>query len=369
MDFRLGDELEAVADLAGRILRDLSTGERLAALDGWLDREAWAALSQAGLLAVALPSRDGGSDLGFLGAHVVLAEVGRAAAQVPYWETVVLGALPLATFGTGDQRRSWLPRLASGEALATAALGDDGPTGTTTPAVTATAVADGWELSGTRSNVPLAPAADLILVPAAVAESGVGVWLVDVSGPGVEIHPQEVITGQPYGEVVLTRAALPPQARLGEADGTVHRWLLRHGAAGLASMTAGICDAAVRLSAEHTSRREQFGRPVATFQAVAQRIADAFIDAEGVALTALQAAWRLSEGLPADDEIAIAKWWAADGGHRVLHAAHHVHGGVGVDREYPLPRYFAMAKQTEFLLGGASAQLLSLGRALAAEPA
>jgi alkylation response protein AidB-like acyl-CoA dehydrogenase len=123
------------------------------------------------------------------------------------------------------------------------------------------------------------------------------------------------------------------------------------------------------MTADYTKTREQFDRPIASFQAVAQRAADAYIDAEAVQLTARQAAWRLSEGLPAAEEVAIAKFWAADGGQRVVHAAQHLHGGMGVDRDYPLHRYFLLAKQLELSLGGATAQLLRLGAILASEPA
>ena len=86
-----------------------------------------------------------------------------------------------------------------------------------------------------------------------------------------------------------------------------------------------------------------------------QRAADAYIDTEAVRLTAWQAAWRLSEGRPATEEVAVAKFWAAEGGQRVAHAAQHLHGGIGVDLDYPLHRYFLWAKQLELTLGGATA--------------
>ena len=130
----------------------------------------------------------------------------------------------------------------------------------------------------------------------------------------------------------------------------------------LAATAVGVCEAALRITAEYTKTREQFERPIATFQAVGQRAADAYIDTEAVRLTALQAAWRITADLPADAEVAIAKFWAADGGQRVVHAAQHLHGGMGVDRDYPVHRYFLWAKHLELTLGGATQQLLALGR-------
>jgi len=102
---------------------------------------------------------------------------------------------------------------------------------------------------------------------------------------------------------------------------------------------------------------------------VGHRLADAYVDVEGMRLTTLQAAWLLDSGLPAGTEVAVAKWWAAEGGHRVAHAAQHVHGGVGVDVEYPLARYFRWSKALEMTLGPATTQSLRLGAHLAAEPA
>jgi len=162
-----------------------------------------------------------------------------------------------------------------------------------------------------------------------------------------------------------------PDSLLGSLeDGpAVVGWLVLRSTSALALVEAGAAASSIALVAEYTKTREQFGKPIATFQAVGQRAADAYVDAEAIRLTAWQAAWRISEGLPADKEVAVAKFWAADGGQRVVHAAVHLHGGVGVDRDYPLHRYFLMTKHIELTLGGATDQLLRLGAALAAEPA
>ncbi len=153
-----------------------------------------------------------------------------------------------------------------------------------------------------------------------------------------------------------------------EEGAAIIEWLVQRSTAALALAQAGAAAASLALVAEYTKTREQFGKPIATFQAVGQRAADAYVDTEAIRLTAWQAAWRIDQGLPADREVAIAKFWAADGGQRVVHAAVHLHGGVGVDREYPLHRYFLMTKHIELTLGGATEQLLHLGAALAAEP-
>lgn len=137
---------------------------------------------------------------------------------------------------------------------------------------------------------------------------------------------------------------------------------------GVCAQQLGVLEKALEMTADYASRRVQFGRPIGTFQAVAQRLADAFTDVEAVRLTTWQAAWRMSQGMDGHlayaEELAIAKFWAADAGHRVAHTAVHVHGGVGIDLDSPVHRYFVMAKRLEFSLGHATDQLRRLGSLL-----
>jgi alkylation response protein AidB-like acyl-CoA dehydrogenase len=203
-----------------------------------------------------------------------------------------------------------------------------------------------------------------------VEPDAVAVFIVDMSASGISRQRQVTNTGQPEAVLSLSATPVGPASLLGsvEEGATIIEWLVQRTTAALALAQAGAAAASLALVAEYTKTREQFGKPIATFQAVGQRAADAYVDTEAIRLTAWQAAWRIDEGLPADKEVAIAKFWAADGGQRVVHAAVHLHGGVGVDREYPLHRYFLMTKHIELTLGGATEQLLQLGAALAAEP-
>ena len=138
---------------------------------------------------------------------------------------------------------------------------------------------------------------------------------------------------------------------------------------GLCATQVGVAEGALRMAADYTSERQQFGRPLSTFQGVALKAADAYIDTEAMRVTLWQAAWRLTAGLDATREVMVAKWWAAEGGQRVVHITQHLHGGMGADVDYPVHRYFLWGKQIEDTLGGASAQLARLGRALAEAPA
>jgi alkylation response protein AidB-like acyl-CoA dehydrogenase len=210
------------------------------------------------------------------------------------------------------------------------------------------------------------------LVPASAGDDGtLVVLIVDPSANGVTRERQDTTSGIPEARLELDGVHVAGSDVLGgpESGAAIVDWIVERATAALCSIATGVCEQALKMTAEYTKTREQFDRPIATFQAVGQRAADAYIDTEAIRLTALQAAWRLEEGLPAATEVAVAKFWAADGGQRVVHAAQHLHGGIGVDRDYPLHRYFLWAKELELTLGGATPQLLKLGEILAAEPA
>jgi 3-oxocholest-4-en-26-oyl-CoA dehydrogenase beta subunit len=370
VDFDLTDEQRVTAELAAKLLGDKSTPEPLRALDHAddlrFDRELWRAMADAGLLGIALPVEHGGAGLGLMELCLVLEEVGRRTAPVPALASLAFAGLPVARFGSAGQQAALLPPLVAGTSVLTAALVE--PLGD--PLRPATAVrpdGDGWVLDGVKTNVPAALVADAVLVPATTPEGATGVFVVAADAAGLTCERQATTTGTPEAQLVLTGVRVGPDAALGPLDeaGTVLRWTVEHATVAACAVMAGLAAEAVRMTGEYTSSREQFGRPIATFQAVGQRAADAYVDAHAIRLTMLQAAWRLTAGVPADREVAVAKYWASAGGQRVVHAAQHLHGGIGVDRDYPLHRYFLLAKQLELTLGGASRQLVGLGRLLA----
>jgi 3-oxocholest-4-en-26-oyl-CoA dehydrogenase beta subunit len=374
MDFDLSDEQQATIDLAAKLLGDKATPDAIRAIehvdDLRVDRDLWAAMADAGLLGIAVPAEHGGAGLGVLELALVLEEVGRRTAPVPALAALALGGLPVARWGSTAQQAAILPGLVAGTTVLTAALVE--PLGDTLrPTTTARRDGDGWVLDGARTNVPAGLVADLVLVPATADDGGIGLFVVPADADGVTRERQDTTTGTPDARVTLDGVRVGDDAVLGpvDRDANALRWLVEHATVATCAVMAGVAAEAVRITGEYTSSREQFGRAIATFQAVGQRAADAYVDAQGIRLTMLQAAWRLSAGFPADREVAVAKYWASLGGQRVVHAAAHLHGGTGVDRDYPLHRYFLLAKQLELSLGGASRQLVALGGILAAEGA
>jgi acyl-CoA dehydrogenase len=369
MDFTFSEEQEAVRDLAAQIFEGHATTERVKEVERseeHFDRELWRALADAGLLAIAVPDEHGGSGLGLIELCLVLEQQGRRVAPVPLWPTLVLGVLAIAEFGTSDQQETWLPRVAGGDAVLTAALSEPGVNDALRPNVMATRDGDSFRLEGRKLSVPAAHVADRVLVSASIGDGGLGVFLVDPAGAGVE---RTVATTTDRSKVAHLEFAGAPAEQLAGDGRRVTAWMLDRALVGLCATQVGVAEGALRMAADYTSERQQFGRPLSTFQGVALKAADAYVDTEAMRVTLWQAAWRLTAGLDAAKEVLVAKWWAAEGGQRVVHITQHLHGGMGADVDYPVHRYFLWGKQIEDTLGGASAQLARLGQALAEAPA
>ncbi|MBV8981231.1 MAG: acyl-CoA/acyl-ACP dehydrogenase, partial [Acidimicrobiia bacterium] len=264
MDFSFSEEQQEIQNLAAQILRDKVTHERLKEIEAspeWFDRELWGELAKAGLVGIALPEDVGGGGFGILEAALVLEEIGRTVAPVPYYATVVLGALPIAEFGSDEQKKRLLPGVADGEVILTAALSEDLNLDPTSPTTTA----KNGRLNGTKMLVPAAHLATAIVVPTAD-----GVFLVDPKGNGVEVERLITTSGEPQFRVTLNDAEGEP---LGDASqgAAIIGWIVERATAALCAIQLGVCEQALKMTAEYTSTREQFERPLAAFQAVAQR--------------------------------------------------------------------------------------------------
>jgi acyl-CoA dehydrogenase len=374
MDFELDDDQKALSELAARILAERATAERIRAVeteaaaggDG-VDHELWSDLASAGLVAAPLSEEAGGAGMGLIGACVVLEEVGRRVAPVPYLEGV-LSALALERFGGADHTGQ-VASIAAGSSIVAPAL-IEAQSAPRRPSTTATrSGVTAWRLDGEKICVSAGLAADAYLVPARFPDASTGVVVVDAGAAGLARERQDTTFGRPEAMLMLSGVEVRDEDVLGSdtsEQGDVLDWLVDRVTAGLAVTAAGCLDEALRITASYVKQRKQFDRVIASFQAVGQRAADAFIDTLGVRLTAWQAVWRLASGLPATDEVTIAKYWASDAGQRVVHTCQHLHGGVGMDRDYPVHRYFLVAKQIDLALGGAAPQLAELGKRMAA---
>lgn len=349
MDFSFTEAQTELAGLTRRIVGDRVTVERLRAAEATgsrYDRQLWAVLAETGILGV--------DDL--FEQCSVLIELGRGTAPVPYLPTVAVAGPALARFGSAELRLRWLAPALAGQTVLTAALAhpDVRP-----PAATGRADG-GWELSGEVAAVPAGPIADAFLV-----ETVGGVFLVAPGDTGVSVLRQASTDLDDAGLLVLEGVPVGDDRRLDGDD--VAGWLRARSAVARSAYQLGVLQAALELTAEHARTRVQFGKPIGAFQAVSQRLANAYVDVQAVELTLWAAADALASGHDVDAAVATAEFWAAEAGHRVAHTLVHVHGGTGIDVEHPAHRYFLAAKRTEFDGGGATAALLDLGSVLATE--
>ncbi|KAA0021946.1 acyl-CoA dehydrogenase family protein [Antrihabitans cavernicola] len=372
MDFTPTEAQDDLGRLTRSIVEKLVTPERqreLDSADDRFDQRLWTALADAGVLAAALPDSVGGGGFGILEQCTVLRELGRQVAAVPYLSSIVLAADTIAAYGSAEQQ-DWARRAATGDIVLTAALAEEHNDDPARPATRAEPDGDGWLLTGAKITVPVATRATRVLVPASTPD-GVVVFVVDPTSDGVTITPQRVVdfSAEAYVEFAGVRVGSADVLGSVESGAEIVARLLTRAAVGLSASQLGTLDRALELVGDYARERVQFDRPIGTFQAVGQRLADAYIDVKGVRLTLWQAAWSLSEGLPSETEVHTAKFWAADAGHRVAHTVIHVHGGVGLDTEHPVHRYFLAAKHNEFALGSATDHLRKLGATLASVPA
>ncbi len=207
-------------------------------------------------------------------------------------------------------------------------------------------------------------------MPVAV-DGGVVVAVIDPQATGVTIERAVTTNREIHPHLHLDGVAVADDHLLAGGDparGTeVVNWMLLRAWTGLCALQVGVTEAAVEQTASYLSTREQFGRPLSTFQGTMLRAADAAIDTESIRVTMWQAAWRLDNGMEADLAVSVAIWFASEAGQRAVFATQHLHGGMGADISYPIHRYFLWGKQIELMLGPPSAQLARLGRQVVAE--
>ncbi|MDN0200393.1 acyl-CoA dehydrogenase family protein [Streptomyces sp. S.PNR 29] len=375
MDFTFTEEQQAAAEAAKGVFAGVAPdGVPSPALtpgavaDGF-DRALWTRLAHADLLSLLLDEEYGGAGLDAIALCLVLRESARGLARVPLLESSAATAAVQA-YGGDELKTALLARAGRGEVVLT--LAAHGRTGhdPAERAVTARQEDGTWVLDGAQTAVPWVYDADITLVPAHTAADRTVLALIPRGHDGVVLAEQISTTGERLGELRLQSARIADRDVI-DADGA-WEWLRDLLTTGTCALALGLGEQVLRMTSEYTGKREQFGHPLATFQAVAVQAADRYIDLRAMEATLWQAAWRISSGapgaLPASGDVAVAKIWAAEGVRRVVQTAQHLHGGFGADVDYPLHRYHAWAKHLELSLGPAAAHEEALGDLLAAHP-
>ncbi|MFE2290770.1 acyl-CoA dehydrogenase family protein [Streptomyces sp. NPDC059452] len=413
MDFTFTEEQRAAVEAARAVFSGV-TPDRVpspaltpGAVAEDIDRGLWGELAASDLLGLTLSEEYGGAGLDPVALCLVLRESAKVLARVPLLESCAV-AMTVERYGERGLAAELLPRAVRGELILTA--GANGRTGhdpaelavTVRPEGTKSgpvrpesegtspvrpegaetgpvrpegglkegAGPSGWVVDGVQSAVPWAQVADLIAVPARTGDGRSVLALVDPARAGVTLADQVSTSGERLAEVRLDGVRIEARELIDAAGAWDRlRALLTTGTCALA---LGLGERVLAMTAEYTGKREQFGFPVATFQAVAVQAADRYIDLRAMEVTLWQAAWRISTDaggpLPATGDIAVAKIWASDGVRRIVQTAQHLHGGFGADTDYPLHRFHAWAKQIELSLGPAAAHEEALGDLLATHP-
>ena len=318
--------------------------------------EMWQKLAEQGWLGLIIPEKYGGVELEFQDLAILLEEMGRYMLPGPYFSNVVLGGMSIMDSGTEEQKQEYLPRLAEGQIIVTLALNE--PSGRWDAEgiqLSATENGDDYTLNGTKLFVPNAHVSDYIVVAARTGsgENDISLFIVSSQTNGVNQTLLKTIASDRQSEVSFDNVSVSSSSLLGEKNQgwkTIEK-VLKWGAIGKCAEMSGGGQSVLDMTVEYAKQRTQFGRPIGTFQAIQHHCANMATDVEGAKFITYQAAWMLSEGLPADREVAMAKAWVSDSYKRVCALGHQSHGAIGFTKEHNMQLYSRRAKAAELAFG------------------
>jgi alkylation response protein AidB-like acyl-CoA dehydrogenase len=331
----------------------------------------WKEMAGLGWMGLVFPENYGGLNMSFLELAVLLEEMGRACLPGPYFSTVFLGGLPILEAGTEEQKREFLPKIASGEMIVTMALTE--PSGAYEPSgieTKATPQGDKYIIDGTKLFVTDAHVADYMIVVARTSPGksrGISLFLVDAKSPGIKATLLKTIASDRECKVVFNKVTVSKKNLLGKLNqgwSLVDRVLLLAAAGKCAEMIGG-AQQVLEITVDYAKQRVQFGRPIGAFQAVQHHCANMVIDVEGSRFITYQAAWMLSQNMHCDKEISMAKAWVSDAYRRVVALGHQVHGAIGFTKDHEMQLYFRRAKAGEVLFGDGDYHREKVAQALA----
>ena len=364
MDLGLSEEQEMLKRTARELLeqqcpkslvRDMEEDEK-----GY-SPELWKQFADSGFLGLPFPEQYGGTGFSFVDLAILLEEFGRALVPGPYLYNVALSGMAINDAGTEEQKQEHLPKIASGESIFTFAFTEpSGRWDAEGVALTATADGDDFILNGVKLFIPDAHISDHMLVVARTSESddpkeGITVFIVDSKNEGISTEVLKTIASDKQCEVNLDNIRVSRSNVLGDVDQgwSIVEQALRRGAVAKCAEMVGNSEQVLEMTVEYAKNRVQFGRPIGSFQAVQHHCANMATDVDGSRFITYQAAWKLSEGLPCDKEISMAKAWVSEACRRVDGLGHQVHGGIGFTKEHDMQLFFRRAKQAELFFGDA----------------
>ena len=317
----------------------------------------WQKIAEQGWLGLIFPEEYGGVGLTYLDLSVLLEEMGRALLPGPFFSTIVMGGMAIMDAGTDQQKRHLLPQICEGQHIVTLALTEPSARWDAAGVQTTAAQSpDGtWTLNGAKLFVPNAHVADTYIVAARTgdAERDITLFFVPSDADGVTQTLLKTIASDRQSEITLDGVSMPAEAVLGEVNkgwDTIEK-VLAWGAIGKCAEMVGGAEQVLEMTVEYAKQRTQFGRPIGSFQAIQHHCANMATDVEGSRYITYQAAWLLSEGETAAQEVAMAKAWVSDAYRRICALGHQCHGAIGFTKEHNMQLYSRRAKAAELALG------------------
>ncbi|MBE0431724.1 MAG: acyl-CoA/acyl-ACP dehydrogenase [Dehalococcoidia bacterium] len=375
MDLGLSEEQEMLKASARDFLQKECPKQLVRQLDeseeGY-SADLWQKMAQQGWMGLVFPEKYGGGGGRFLDLTVLLEEMGHNIVPGPFFSTVVLGGLTILSAGSEEQRKEILPKVASGEMILSFALTEPTASYEASSVRTKAVARDGqFIINGTKLFVLNANVADYILCVARTQETdnpeeGISLFLVDAGNPGVQCTLLDTLARDKQCEVIFDNVAVSEKntiGKLGEGWPVVQDILQKAAVAKCAEMVGG-AQAALEMAVDYAKERVQFGRPIGSFQAIQHYCANMVTDVSGSRFITSKAAWKVSEGLPAAMDVAIAKAWTSEAYGRVTLLAHQIFGAIGFTMDHDMHLYYRRAKAGEIIFGDADFQRAIVAREL-----
>lgn len=357
MEFDFSEDQRALVNLAQSVFTGHCTDARIRQVyesGDVFDPMLWQSLAETGLLSAVLPVYAGGSGLGMIEFGLLLEAQGTAIAPVPLWRHQ-LAALAITSFGTETIQQAYQSGLLDGTILASTWT-DSGET----PSVKAISSADGWVLDGLAECVAVDHRTELLLMPAQRDDGQYALFVVPLKQSGIVVTSGLGTNYETLSDIRFTAVQLEAAALLSCSE--PYEWLEVRSSLAITALQLGVAAEALRRAADYVGSRQQFGRPIGSFQGVAIRMAESYIQLELLRTAQWQLAWQIDRGLPAIQAARLAKFQTSEAGHIIGHTVQHYHGGIGADLTYPIHRYFLWCTALDLAGGGAEQQLQALGR-------
>ena len=328
--------------------------------------ELWKKMADLGWMGLVFPEEYGGSGLTILDLAILLEEMGRSIVPGPFISTVVCGGLAILKWGSEEQKKELLPGISRGESIMALALTEPGASYYAEDiAVRATPEGDDFVINGTKLFVESGHVADYLICVARTGdgkgkpEEGITVFLVDAGSPGISCTLLETFTGDKQCEVVFDKVRVPKSSVLGEAGKgwEIVQDIIEQAAFALCPWMTGGAQQVLEMSTEYAKEREQFGRPIGSFQAIQHKLANMATDIAGARDIGYQTAWKISEGLPYSKDISIAKAWTGETYRSACVEGTQIHGGIGITKDHDMQLYYRRAKGLEIAFGDADYHL------------